>query len=52
MKRRVGAIRAHGATVERWGAVTTLEAAQGQIDGFLSQLPSKRHQNQVASVED
>jgi len=26
---------------------TTLEATQGQIDGFFSQLPYKCHQNQV-----
>ena len=30
----------------------TLEATQGQIDGFLSQLPYERHQNWVASVRD
>jgi len=31
---------------------TTLEATQGQIDGFFSQLPYKYHQNWVASVGD
>ena len=31
---------------------TTLEATQGQIDGFFSQLPYKCHQNRVASVGD
>jgi len=31
---------------------TTLEAAQGQMDGFFSQLPYKCHQNRVASVGD
>ena len=30
----------------------TLEATQGQIDGFLSKLPYKCHQNLVAYVED
>ena len=30
----------------------TLEATQGQIDGFFSQLPYKCHQNRVASVGD
>ena len=29
-----------------------LEATQGQMDGFLSQLPYKRHQNRVASLGD
>ena len=28
----------------------TLEATQAQIDGFLSQIPYKRHQNRVSSV--
>jgi len=31
---------------------TTLEANIGQIDGFLSQLPYKSHQNRVAYVGD
>ena len=31
---------------------STLEAAQGQMDGFFSQLPYKCHQNRVASVGD
>ena len=31
---------------------TTLEATQGQIDGFFSQLPYKCHQNRVASGGD
>ena len=31
---------------------SALEATQGQIDGFLSQLPYKCHQNRVASVTD
>ena len=31
---------------------TILEATQGQIDGFFSQLPYKCHQNRVASVGD
>jgi len=31
---------------------TSLEATQGQIDGFFSQLPYKCHQNRVASVGD
>ena len=30
----------------------TLEATQGQIDGFFSHLPFKCHQNRVASVAD
>ena len=30
----------------------TPEATQGQIDGFISQLPYKYHQNRVASVGD
>jgi len=30
----------------------TLEATQGQIDGFFSQIPCKCHQNRVASVGD
>ena len=33
-------------------ASSTLEATQGQIDGFCSQLPYKCHQNRVASVGD
>jgi hypothetical protein len=33
-------------------ACTTLEATFGQIDGFLSQLPYKCHQNRVASEGD
>ena len=32
--------------------VTTLEATQGHIDGFFSQLPYKCHQNRVASLGD
>ena len=32
--------------------VATLEATQGQIDSFFSQLPYKCHQNRVASVGD
>jgi len=32
--------------------VATLEATQGQIDGFFRQLPYKCHQNRVASVGD
>ena len=31
---------------------TALEATQGQMDGFFSQLPYKCHQNRVASVGD
>ena len=31
---------------------TTRERTQGQIDGFLSQVPCKCHQNRVASVGD
>jgi len=31
---------------------SALEATQGQIDGFCSQLPYKCHQNRVASVGD
>ena len=34
------------------GSQATLEATQGQIDGFFSQLPYKCHQNRVASVGD
>ena len=34
------------------GALSTLEATQGQIDGSLSQLPYQCHQNRVASVGD
>jgi len=30
--------------------ITALEATQGQMDGFFSQLPYKCHQNRVASV--
>jgi len=33
-------------------AGTTLEATQGQFDGFFSQLPYKCHQNRVASAGD
>ena len=33
-------------------ALSTLEANQGQIDGFLSQLPYNCHQNRVAYVGD
>ena len=29
---------------------TALEATQGQMDGFFSQLPYRCHQNRVASV--
>ena len=29
---------------------SALEATQGQVDGFFSQLPYKCHQNRVASV--
>ena len=32
--------------------LATLEATQGQIDGFFSQLPYTCHQNRVASVGD
>ena len=32
------------------GAVTILEATQGQIDGLCSQIPYKCHQIRVASV--
>ena len=32
--------------------LTTQEATQGQIDGFLSQLSYKCHQNRVASLGD
>ena len=31
---------------------STLEATQGQIDGFFSQFPCKCHPNRVASVGD
>ena len=31
---------------------STLEATQGEMDGFFSQLPYKCHQNRVASVGD
>ena len=31
---------------------TALETTQGQMDGFLSQLPYKRHLEEVASVGD
>ena len=34
------------------GEITALEATQGQIDCFFSQLPYKCHQNRVASVGD
>ena len=30
----------------------TLEATQGQMDGFLSELPYKCYLEEVASVED
>ena len=40
--------------IEPWalGTKPTLEATQGQIDGFFGQLPYKCHQNRVASVGD
>jgi len=34
------------------GAPTTLEATQGQFDGFFCQLPYKCHHNRLASVGD
>ena len=37
---------------EREQLVSALEATQGQIDGFFSQLPHKCHQNRVAFVGD
>jgi len=37
--------------VAGWGN-PTLQATQGQIDGFFSQLPYTCHQNRVASVGD
>ena len=52
---RRGAGRATGGRSQRQKQVafiSTLEATQGQIDGFFSQLPCKCHQNRVASVED
>jgi len=48
MIKRTGAPGGHAAMVFR----STLEATQGQIDGFFSQLPYKCHQNRVASVGD
>jgi len=41
-----------GTALEGWAAIPALEATQVQIDGFLSQLPYKCHQNRVASVGD
>ena len=35
-----------------WENAPALEATQGQLDGFFSQLPYKCHQNRVASVGD
>ena len=35
---------------KRWQQSSTLEATQGQIDGFFSQFPYKYHQNRVASM--
>jgi len=34
------------------GCWATLEATQGQMDGFFIQLPYKNHQNRMASVGD
>jgi len=34
------------------GWQAALDATQGQIDSFVSQLPYKCHQNRVASVGD
>jgi len=65
-RNRLGGIRqcaaAKGGLQAPWGAGpwwcpgawpdTTLEATQGQIDGFFSQLPYKCHQNRVVSVGD
>ena len=45
----------HPAPCPCWTSLSqfaTPEAAQGQIDGFFSQLPYKCHQNRVASVGD
>jgi len=39
-------------TAPTWARCPTLEATQGQIDGFFSQLPCKYHQNRVAYVGD
>jgi len=40
------------ATVQRLDPKPALEATQGQMDGFLSQLPYKCHLEEVASVGD
>ena len=47
-----GCFRATGRTMplREWRCSATLDATQGQMDGFLSQLPYKCHQNRVASV--
>ena len=42
----------HGGLSRRTLFDSALEATQGQIDGFFSQLPYKCHQNWVASEGD
>ena len=47
---RITGFRVQGFRVsEMW---STLETTQGQIDGFVSQLPIKRYLPEVASVGD
>jgi len=38
--------------VQAESALSTLETTQGQIDGFISQLPYKYHQNRMVYVGD
>jgi len=47
-------VMAHAGVVsgQRLAATPTLEATQGQMNSFVSQLPYKCYQNQVASVRD
>ena len=50
---RARAFRVYGLGFrEGIGSRAALEATQGQIDGFFSQLPYKCHQNRVAHVGD
>ena len=48
---RVLDVTLQGLQLERSAsALPTLEATQGQIDGFFSQIPYNCHQSRVASV--
>jgi len=42
----------HSALPKRGGRIAALEATQGQMDGFFSQIPSKCYLEEVASVGD